>query len=335
MALKSLLKKNARTLYLSARLMPRRLRRAFFCSYLLCRAADTVADTALLPVSVREGLIKDFPELIKKQKKETLLRFQKEFSKIAEGPENERVLLSHLDLYLKEFNLLNKHQKDLIFDVVTAVCRAMSWDLSFFPSAESGLLKAVFSAEETKKYCDYMGGAPGEFWAKLLLEGRKNARFTEEAKNIGRALQITNILRDLRADLKIGRCYLPVTDLTEARLLPQDLLEPKSYRRLKPVICAWVRWGVDNLLSAPSFFGQIPKFNFGARCAVAWPVLWSLDTLLLLIKSKNLLEEGASLKIPKRRIYLTMLASPLYCFSNRIFAALIKRRAQKIKRITQ
>lgn len=335
MVLKSLLKKNARTLYFSARLLPRPLRRAFLCAYLLCRTADTVADTSLLPASLREGLIKDYPELIKKQKKETILRFQKEFSKITEGPENERALLSHLELCLKEFNLLNKHQKDLIFDVVTAVCRAMSWDLSFFPSPESGLLKAVFSAQDTKKYCEYMGGAPGEFWAKLMLKGKKNIRFIDDAKSIGCALQITNILRDLRADLKIGRCYLPVTDLTEVRLLPQDLLEPKSYRRLKPVICDWVRWGVDNLLRAPSFFEQISKFNFGARCAVAWPVLWSLDTFLLLIKSRNLLEEGAVLKIPKRHIYLTMLASPLYCFSNRIFTEIVKRRAQKIKQITQ
>lgn len=333
MTLNPSLKKNARTLYLSARILPRRVRRAFACAYLLCRMADTVADTVLLPPSLREGLIKDFPDLIKKQKKETVAKFKQEAAKVTEGPAAEVALLSSLDGCLEEFNSLNKHQKDLTVDVVNAVCSAMVWDLGFFPSAESGLLKAVFNDEDTKKYCDYMGGAPGEFWAKLLLGGKKNAKFVEDAKCIGRALQITNILRDLPSDLRIGRCYIPVTDLTQAHLLPQDLLDIKSYRKLRPVICKWASWGADNLLRAPAFLEQISKLNFGARCAVAWPVLWSLDTLFMTAKSRNLLEAGTVQKISKKRIYLTILASPFYCLSNALFCRLVNERAQKIKQL--
>jgi hypothetical protein len=62
-------------------------------------------------------------------------------------------------------------------------------------------------------------------------------------------------------------------------------------------------------------------------------VLWSLDTLYLLATTKNLLDKTQRIKIPKKTIYLTMLASPLFCLSNKIFTAIVRYKMLKIKNL--
>ena len=39
----------------------------------------------------------------------------------------------------------------------------------------------------------------------------------------GKALQLTNVLRDVPKDLRIGRCYLPLDELTAAGVKPEDV----------------------------------------------------------------------------------------------------------------
>ena len=62
--LNELLKHTSRSLYLSARLLPRDVRAAFGVAYLLCRYADSIADTSLLPAEKRLHWISNFPTLI-------------------------------------------------------------------------------------------------------------------------------------------------------------------------------------------------------------------------------------------------------------------------------
>ena len=62
-----LLKKTSRSLYLSARILPETLRPAFAIAYLLCRYADTIADTPLLPPEKRLFWITQFPELVRRK----------------------------------------------------------------------------------------------------------------------------------------------------------------------------------------------------------------------------------------------------------------------------
>lgn len=312
--------------------MPKNMSRTFSCAYLICRAADSIADTDLISVDKRIKLIHDYPKMLETNDRDLLQEFKKAIPEKNNLHENERILLEHIDICLEAFKTLSPLHKKITLDVVNAVCKAMQWDLSYFPESESGLLKASPSAARTELYCEHMGGEPGIFWAKLLLNGKEDKTFMENGKKIGMALQITNILRDLPQDIKMGRIYLPLTDLTANDLMPQDLLEKKTYKKLKPIIYKWINWGVDSLESAKDFMRNIPKWKFFSRAAVAWPVLWSFDTLLLLALCKNLLDKNKIQKIPKKTIYLTMLASPLYCFSNIVFAKLVDKKAALVRK---
>ena len=58
------------------------------------------------------------------------------------------------------------------------------------------------------------------------------ARAEKLADALGVALQLTNILRDVREDLQLGRVYLPAEDLArfgvEVRTLPGGSLDPQG-----------------------------------------------------------------------------------------------------------
>ena len=63
--------------------------------------------------------------------------------------------------------------------------------------------------------------------AHLFPDARLDEKqFIADGIRFGKGLQLVNILRDLPADLKNGRCYLPLEKLETARLLPETLLSP-------------------------------------------------------------------------------------------------------------
>ena len=63
----TLLKNTSRSLYLSVQALPKNMRPAFGIAYLLCRYADTIADTPLIAPARRLDWIGQFPALLEEQ----------------------------------------------------------------------------------------------------------------------------------------------------------------------------------------------------------------------------------------------------------------------------
>lgn len=61
------------------------------------------------------------------------------------------------------------------------------------------------------------------------------------AASFGKALQLVNILRDMPADLRAGRCYLPADELQAAGADPATILDDPS--AAQPVFDAWMEKG--------------------------------------------------------------------------------------------
>jgi phytoene synthase len=66
--------------------------------------------------------------------------------------------------------------------------------------------------EELRVYCYRVASAVG--LVSIEIFGYRNARCKEYAVELGLALQMTNIIRDVGKDLQAGRIYLPQEDLT-------------------------------------------------------------------------------------------------------------------------
>jgi phytoene synthase len=73
-----------------------------------------------------------------------------------------------------------------------------------------------------RRYCHLVAGVVGELAAGIF--GARQAATLEYARQLGLALQLTNILRDVGEDARRGRIYLPIEDLQRFEVKAADLL---------------------------------------------------------------------------------------------------------------
>jgi len=317
--LNDLIKKTGRTLQISAAVMPADISDVFVIAYLFGRAADTVTDTDLVSKERRVFWVKKLSSLAFSDGDAAELIAELNAASIRE---DEKELLQNLPFCMAVFKRFSSEDQTLIQDIVKKLCGGMLFDMDTFDGAKMTCLK---TADELKYYCGAMGGAPGVFWSELINRNYKvnmpAARFIDEGFKIGRALQIVNILRDFEEDYKIKRVYLPSEDFEKNALNTEDL----TFAKAKPVMLKWLKWGGENLKDAAAYYAAIPCRNWRVRLSVALPIIWCLDNLILV---KNC--AGGKPRIKQIDIYKTILISPLYLLSNKIFSRMIAKRLNKI-----
>ena len=80
-----------------------------------------------------------------------------------------------------------------------------------------GVERDVLGAEyetfdELVRYCRCVAGSVGRLCLAIFSDGRADERRTRSADDLGVAMQLTNILRDIVEDRGLGRMYLPAED---------------------------------------------------------------------------------------------------------------------------
>ena len=158
-----------------------------------------------------------------------------------------------------------------------------------------------------------------KFFPKAKLN---DSQFLALAIRFGKALQLTNILRDLPGDLQQGRCYLPAIDLAAADLEPTDLLSPANWPKLKPVFIPWLTKANEHFAAAWQYTLMIPHEHYRLRLACAWPILMGKRTLHLL-QTGNPLDPAIKRKISRQEvrgiIWSTVWRSPFRGPWSRLF----------------
>lgn len=333
MEIETLLKNTSRSLYLSVQALPQKIRPAFGIAYLLCRYADTIADTELLPPERRIFWISQFPTIVQTQNAAEEKQLISEISGKAENPYEEE-LIKHLTACLEIYNNIESSLQPFILEVVHAVCEGMRIDLSYFPHKKNSTPKAFSSEEDLYHYCRLMGGKPGRFWSQLIYHAApisiEEELFYQLGERVGDSLQIVNILRDLPKDLQMGRCYFPQTDLDNVSLSPTELLSSSSSPRFEPIKQKWIRWGKDNLTEGKRYFSLLPKTQPRIRTSVAWPMLWTADNFVKLSEEPDLLNPQKRVKIPRSTIYKTMFLTPFILLNNTFFQQWLDKKLAKI-----
>jgi len=77
------------------------------------------------------------------------------------------------------------------------------------------------SFADLELYCTRVAGTVGLLLCPVL--GASDPRAAGAAADLGRAMQLTNVLRDVREDLQRGRVYLPADELAAFGLSEEDL----------------------------------------------------------------------------------------------------------------
>jgi 15-cis-phytoene synthase len=174
--------------YYSFLSLPRFKRDAIETIYAFCRFTDDIVD------EVEDD----------KEKHVLLLQWTEELKRSLFG-ESRYTLLNKLAAIIHRFNIPVEHFYELI--------KGMEMDLT-------RTRYGTFS--ELEQYCYRVASTVGLICAEVF--GYTNEKTKEYALNLGIALQLTNILRDIGNDAKRGRIYLPLEDLARFSYTEGELL---------------------------------------------------------------------------------------------------------------
>jgi farnesyl-diphosphate farnesyltransferase len=320
--LNDILKRVSRSFYLSLRILPQSLRVPIGLAYLFARAADTIADTALVTPSDRLSLLEQFRTLFRRYDATIppLLRAA------LVGPQQhpaERELLLTLDECFAVLHACDDRDQTRISRLLLTLTQGMVIDLTTFPAEQDGRVVALKTRQDLDRYTYYVAGCVGEFWTDMHVAHRRSlAAWDLEVMKawgvrFGQGLQMTNILRDLAHDLRLGRCYLPLEELTPHGLVPEQLLDPAAIIQVRPVLHDLLALTLDHYRRGWAYTLAIPRREVRMRLACMWPLLIGLRTLEMVAQAENLLDPHVTVKISRAAVYRLLLSSSVLVLCNR------------------
>src|SRR6266511_5851284 len=169
--------------------LPRPQREALYAVYAFCRIVDDTVDVGQDHAA----------------KRKELERWRAEIAQVFEGSP-EHPAAQRLQEAVKLFPIPREALNEIIAGV------EMDLDRSTYRTFD-----------ELYPYCYRVASAVGLCCIEIF--GYSDVRAREYAVNLGIALQLTNILRDVQADARAGRVYLPQEDLRRFGVSAEDLAE--------------------------------------------------------------------------------------------------------------
>ncbi len=322
--LTDILQSVSRSFYLTLRILPVNIREPISVAYLLARVADTIADTDAIAAEKRLHYLRLFQKQVMEMPNEKSL--QEIVDNLSEQQTNkdEQYLLKSIHQVCMLLYGLWPDDQARVKAVVATLIQGMEIDLTYFPSEKEGAVKAFKTEFELDNYIYHVAGCVGGFWTEVVMAHEPALHDWNKKHNInlginfGKALQLTNILRDLPSDLRIGRCYLPDYELILQGLKPDMLLKSENSCKARPLLIAWLQTTINYYADAQQYFTEVPRHCFRLRLSVLWPILIGLATLAEISKSERWLDPESPGKVARRWVYGMLLCSIPLSFSNRL-----------------
>lgn len=175
-------------------------REALTALYAYCREVDDIADECL-----------DHEIASKK-----LNWWREEVERLFKGAPQHPVSKA-LHPFLSHFNL----SKNYFIEIIDG----MEMDVKF---------NRYESFEQLELYCYRVASCVGILSAHIF--GFKNKDTLTFAKNLGIALQLTNIIRDLGEDARRGRIYIPLDELKKLDVSEEEIISLKNSEKIKILV---------------------------------------------------------------------------------------------------
>lgn len=309
----SLLKSVSRSFYLSVRILPPELRETMGVAYLLARISDTIADTESAPIPTRLRRLSDFAAIVQAGTNSTAVaNIQKDIQPTHEG---ERALMAALPQVLARLGAFKPWEWKETQELLANIIRGQSADLSTF--TDPGTVTALPDADALEDYIYLVAGCVGEWWTCMGFHhypkyaDKAEAELLPLAGSFGKALQLVNILRDMPADLRAGRCYLPADELLEIGVDPATLsIDPTA---AQPVFDRWIAQARTYLDQGADYIGSIRPWRIRVACYLPWRLA---GQTLDLIQVTSPLRTQEKVKVRRGDVYRAMFRSLSIAFSN-------------------
>jgi phytoene synthase len=187
---RTITRKSASNLALAFVLLPKAKRDGMSALYAFCREVDDVADAESRPVLER---------------REQLAAWRADVRRACGTEPPQFPVNRELQTVI--------HQYHLAFEHFDALLQGVEMDLD---------IKRYENYEQLDLYCYRVASVVGLLSIEVF--GYQDPACREYAVCLGKALQLTNILRDVRSDTQRGRIYLPLSELARFKVTPEEIL---------------------------------------------------------------------------------------------------------------
>lgn len=206
---RAITRKHAKTFYMATRFLPNYKQRSIFAIYGLCRYLDDLVDEA-------EDLM-NHKKISQLDVQEKLHNFRSKLINTYRGAEQSDPILVAFSDVLNRFNIS--------IDLPITLLQGVSMDLE---------KNRYETFEELYEYSYKVASVVGLMTSEVF--GYDDPKAINHAVDLGIAMQLTNILRDVGEDLRKGRIYLPKEDLDLFSITESDLFEYKLNENFKEMM---------------------------------------------------------------------------------------------------
>ncbi|MFZ0389127.1 MAG: presqualene diphosphate synthase HpnD [Calditrichia bacterium] len=177
--------------YYAFSVLPREKREAIYTLYAFCRQTDDIADS--------------------------------------DQPHSKKQL--QLDIWeeelLRQFSGQHSHQFQKVWKIADRFRIPIEYFMELIKGVRMDLARVRFqSFDDLMTYCYRVASVVGLM--SIQIFGYRDERVKEYAVNLGIALQLTNIMRDVGVDAEMGRLYLPIEELNRFGVTEQDILNKRN-----------------------------------------------------------------------------------------------------------
>jgi phytoene synthase len=184
-------RKSASNLALAFVLLPPEKRRGMSALYAFCREIDDIADDESVPVD---------------QRRSELQAWREDIARACNAQEPKFAVNRELIHFIKE--------RRMPFSLFDELIKGVEMDLD---------IRRYETMDELDCYCFRVASVVGLLSIEIF--GYENEKSRDYAIHLGKALQLTNILRDVRNDAERGRIYLPRVDMARFGVTEADIME--------------------------------------------------------------------------------------------------------------
>ena len=257
---RSIARSAAKNFYYAFVLLPRRKRNALSAVYAFMRRCDDITDDSALSPEDRHNKLTEWLDKVHRA--------------LAAQPTDDPVLLALTDAQ-------RAYQIPIGFLDQLAYGTAADLDYAHRePSAGAELAARYQTFEQLRHYCYGVASVVGLVCIRIF--GYRDPAAEALAERCGLAFQLTNIIRDVREDVAMGRVYFPQEDLALCGLSAPDLAAPNvDVARIRPLLAMEADRARDCYRAGDEL---IPMVNEDSQ-----PALWVLITIY-----RRLLEKIAS-----------------------------------------
>ncbi|MFY9643964.1 MAG: phytoene/squalene synthase family protein [Terriglobales bacterium] len=247
---RSIARAAAKNFYYGFAVLPHKKRNALSAVYAFMRRCDDIADDNTLSSEDRRNKLADW--------------LHKVHCALAAQPTDDPVLLA-----LTDAQRTYQIPVGLLDQLAFGTAADLDWGLTE-ASAAGPLLARYQTFEELRQYCYGVASVVGLVCIRIF--GYRDPAAESLAERCGLAFQLTNIIRDVKEDVGVGRIYFPQEDLAQFGLEAADLEGAKvDLVRVRPLLAMEAERARECYRAGDEL---IPLVNEDSQ-----PALWTLITI--------------------------------------------------------